>query len=467
MDRIRKLLSCEGMVPDQDRRGPLPGTREAYASTLRMAWPCMVESFLLCMVSFVDTMMVGVLGPHAISAVGITNQPKYILLAAIISLNMGVTAVTARRKGQEDQAGANRCMKQSGLVCLFLSLFLAAVGILFAQPLLVFAGADQVVLPEAMIYFRIISASLVANGLSLTINAAQRGVGKTRIAMVTNLTANGVNLVFNYLLINGVGPFPRWGVAGAAVATFLGNTAAFAMALCSLLRRSGYLSVFSKARWRPDRATMSSVGKVASSAFVEQVCLRLGFFLYAKIVAGLGMVAFAAHQICMNIINISFAVGDGLSVASSTLVGQSLGAERPDMGRLYGSIAQRVAFVISTGLFFLFIFGRFGLIGLFTDDAQVIAMGAPVMVVIAFTTHIQTSQVIKTGCLRGAGDTKFTAVMSLISITFVRPSLTWLLCYPVGLGLLGAWIGLFIDQTIRMVLTNRRFRSGKWALMKL
>lgn len=467
MELLHRLLSCEGMVPERDRQGPLPESRSAYASTLHMAWPCMVESFLVCMVSFVDTMMVGVLGPHAISAVGITNQPKYILLAAILSLNVGVTAVTARRKGQEDQAGANRCMKQSVLVCLVMSLCLALAGVLFARPLLVFAGADDVVLPDAVIYFQIVSASLLPNGLALTINAAQRGVGRTRIAMFSNLTANLVNIVFNYFLINGAGPFPKWGVAGAAVATFLGNVAAFVMALGSILRRKGYLSVFSRCSWRPDSATMSSVGKVASSAFVEQVCLRLGFFLYAKLVAGLGMVAFAAHQICMNIINISFAVGDGLSVASSALVGQSLGAGRPDMGKLYGSIAQRIAFVLSTALFFLFLFGRFGLLGLFTDDASVIAMGAPVMVVIAFTTHIQTSQVIKTGCLRGAGDTKFTAAMSLVSITCVRPGLTWLLCYPMDMGLLGAWIGLFIDQTIRMLLTAARFRSGKWALMKL
>lgn len=164
---------------------------------------------------------------------------------------------------------------------------------------------------------------------------------------------------------------------------------------------------------------MSSVLNVSSSAMVEQVFLRIGFFVYAKLVANLGTVSFATHQICMNILSISFAFGDGFSIAASSLVGQSLGAKRPDKAILYASINQRIALIASTILFIIFILGRRALIGLFSQDPAIIEQGAKLMVIIAFTTHAQTSQVIISGCLRGAGDTKFVAMTSLLSIAIV------------------------------------------------
>ena len=200
---------------------------------------------------------------------------------------------------------------------------------------------------------------------------------------------------------------------------------------------------------------------------VEQVFLRIGFFVYAKMVAALGTTAFATHQICMNILNLSFALGDGFSIAASSLVGQSLGAKRPDKAMLYASITQRLALIASTFLFLFFILGRNFLVGLFTTDASIIAQGSIIMIIIAFTTHVQTSQVIISGSLRGAGDTKYVALTSFISIGVVRPLLTWALCFPAGLGLVGAWFAVFIDQNMRLFINFLRFRTGKWTRIEL
>ncbi len=467
MNPITHIFSCEAMVKPGDRCGELPTTREGYFSMLSIAWPCMVEALLLCAVSFADTIMVGVLGHEAISAVGITTQPKYLMLSAIISLDVGVTAVVARRKGQEDRDGANRCMKQCLILCLLLATALTALGINFARPLIAFAGAEEAILDDATIYFQIVMMGHIFSSLTLTINAAQRGCGNTRISMTTNLAANLVNIFFNYLLINGIGPFPRLEVAGAAIATSLGSVVSFVLALASIFRRDSFVSVFTPVPWRFDRATLAGVNKVALSAMAEQVCLRVGFFAYAKIVASLGTLEFAVHQICMNIINITFAVGDGLGTALSTLVGQSLGRSRPDMGKLYSSLAQRVSFIICSFLAVFFFFGRFWLVSLFSTDPRVIALGGSVMVVIACIIHVQTSQIIMFGCLRGAGDTRFTAAVSLLSVSLIRPTLTWFLAFPMGLGLIGAWLALALDQIIRMATTVWRVGSGKWAQIKL
>ncbi len=467
MQALKKLFSTRYMLKEKDKVGEIPTSKEAYKKTFDLAWPSMTESVLVCLTGAVDTMMVGSISPQAISAVGITNQPKFILLALIFSLNVGITAVIARRKGEGNQDGANRCMKQSLIVATILAILLFAIGNLIAEPLLRFAGAGNDIIGDSVTYFRIIMVGIFFNSIGLAINAAQRGVGNTRISMTTNLTANIVNVIFNYFLINGACGLPKWGVMGAAVATALGNFIAFLMAVASILPKKRYLSLFSKAKWRFDRATMGSVSKVGFSACAEQVAMRIGFFLYAKIVAGLGTIPFATHQVCMSIMSISFGFGDGFSVASATLVGQSLGSKRPDMARIYASICQRIALVISTVLFVLFIVFRHEIVAMFTTDQTIIQEGAVLMIIMAFTTHAQTSQVIITGALRGAGDAMYVALTSLLSIGIVRPALTWLLCYPVGLGLPGAWIGVMLDQFMRLVINWSHFKKGKWTTIKL
>ena len=195
--------------------------------------------------------------------------------------------------------------------------------------------------------------------------------------------------------------------------------------------------------------------------------MRIGFFAYAKIVAGLGPTPYATHLICMNILNLSFCFGDGLSIAASALVGQNLGRQRSDLSILYGKVGQRIAFICSTFLFILFIAGRRELVWLFSKEEEIIVLGASIMVIMALSTHFQTSQVVLNGCLRGAGDSAFDAATSMISIAVIRPILTYILCYPAGFGLAGAWISLVVDQGFRFVAGFVRFKGGKWTKIRL
>ncbi len=467
LEKLKYLFSIESMVKPEQVEGELPTTKEAYRTAMGIAWPSMVESVLVNLIVAINTMMVGGLGTDAIAAVGITNQPRFILLALILSLNVGVTAVVARRKGAGDLRGANQCLKQCMKISAMLAFTISVLGFLLARPLVIFAGAEPEIVAPATRYFQILMIGMFFNCIGLTICAAQRGVGNTRVTMWTNVTANLVNIVFNFFLIEGRFFFPRLETDGSAIATILGNFVAFSMAARSITRRDGILNIFSDAPWKFDKKTVKSVLNVSSSAMVEQVFLRIGFFVYAKMVASLGTVAFATHQICNNILSLSFGFGDGFSVAASSLVGQSLGAKRPDKARIYASTLQRMALVVSTILFFVFLLGGRGIVGMFSSDPQVLASGAVIMVICAFTTHSQTSQVIITGSLRGAGDTKFVAVSSLISIAIIRPFLTWLFAFPVGWGVIGAWIAILVDQTMRLVINFIRFKHGKWTKIEL
>ncbi|MBQ7916116.1 MAG: MATE family efflux transporter [Firmicutes bacterium] len=324
---LTRFFSTKYMVKERDRLGDIPTSKEGYKRAINMAWPSIVEAVLMAMVNLVDTLMVSGLGEEAVAAVGIVGQPRMIVLSLIFSLNSGVIAVVARRKGQGDRDGANRCLKQCMMVCGLISITLATICTIFSEPLMRFAGANDDYLQDAMTYFRVIMLGIFFNAMSLTINAAQRGAGNTKISMRSNMTANIVNIILNYFLINGHWFFPKWGVFGAAVATSAGYVVAFCMSLYSVCHKSenSFLSIFSDAKWRWDKPTMGAVIKVSSGAIVEQLFMRVGFFSYAKIVAGLGTLAFATHQVCMNVMTISFGVGDGFNIASSALVGQSLG----------------------------------------------------------------------------------------------------------------------------------------------
>ncbi len=464
---IKNLFSVKSLIGKNETLGELPTEKEVYSEAFRISWPCTLETVLVGLVGSVDIMMVGSLGSGAIAAVGLTNQPKFILLALIRSLNVGVTAISARRKGENDYDGANRCLRQSIILSFAISMIMALLGYFYAGNILEFAGAGSDIIDDSVAYYKILMISIVFTSLSLTMNAAQRGIGKTRISMKTNVMANIFNLIFDYLLINGVLGFPKLGVKGAAIATVIGSVVAFLMSVKSLIVKDEFLELKLKSNWKFDRKTISTLFNISGSAAIEQIFMRIGFFSYAKIVASLGTVAFAVHQSCMNMIDISFYCGEGLGVAAASLVGQNLGAKRPDKAIIYGKANQRMSTIISVTLFFLFMFGRRFLISIFNNEPDVVALGSQVMMLIAVTTLVQTSQTVFMGCLRGAGDTKFVAGISIFSIAILRPFTAWLFVNPLQLGLMGAWISLSIDQLIRYLLGRMRFNSGKWTKIKV
>jgi putative MATE family efflux protein len=285
--------------------------------------------------------------------------------------------------------------------------------------------------------------------------------------MRTNVTANITNIIFNALLINGLFFFPELGVKGAAIATLIGNMASFGMSLYSLFEKNGYLRLNIKGMvfWRMDQ--LKTLAKVAVGASTEQLVLRVGFFIFAKVVADLGTAETATHTICMNIMLLSFASGDGLGVAASALMGQNLGKKRPDLATLYVKTGQRIGLAVSAFLVLFFVFGGSAVLRLFAEESDpnftyVMQTGGIIMYFIAFVSPGQISQVISSGALRGAGDTKYVAVTSMISLVIFRTFMAYVLCVYTPLGLFGAWSALIVDQYVRLLFAVYRFKSGKW-----
>ena len=462
-----KFFDCAGFVKPEFVQEPLPSNKSIIKRTVDIALPSTIEAVLISLIGAVDMMMVGTIGANAIASVGICNQPKFIILATILSLNVGVTVVVSHRKGEENRESANRTLAQAWMISAMIAAVLSTLGFIFAKPVVEFAGATSEYSDMAALYLRSIMIGNFFNSMSLTINAAQKGSGNTKIAMRTNVTANLVNVVFNFLLINGIGFFPKMGVLGAGIATSLGNFVAFVMSVISISHPGEFLHLKLKEHFKFDKKTLRDLFKIASSSFAEQVFLRIGFFLYSKTVAGLGMVAYATHNVCMQLMSLSFSFGEGLSVATSSLVGQSLGARRKDMAMIYSKLTQRLGNVIGLTLGMIMIIFRSQLIGLFTDDLTIIQTGSDIVFIIAATMFFQITQVVTYGCLRSAGDVKFTALLSLLSVTLVRPILTWVFVSPLSLGLFGAWISLFLDQLVRYFGSKWRHRQGRWVNIEI
>lgn len=437
--------------------------------TFQMAWPSVLESFFVALAGMVDSLMVSTIGAYAVAAVGLTTQPKFIGLAMFIAVNVAVSAIVARRKGQQDQKGANETLVMALAFITIMGVFVSFICVAFADPIIRLCGSAEDTHESAVAYFRIIMGGMMFNIISLTINAAQRGAGNTRIAMKTNVTANVLNMIGNYLLIGGNLGFPALGIHGAALATVFGTVVACGMSIASLFKKDGFISIFYmiKKKIRLRASALGGIFRIGSNIFLEQLLLRIGFMSTAVMAAKLGTDVFAAHQVGMNVMSLSFSFGDGMQVAAVALIGRSLGEERPDMAKLYGFICQRIGNTISLVLAVLYLLGGKAFFGLYFREPHIVAMGVQIMRIIVIVVMLQISQVIYMGCLRGAGDVRFTTMASTFSVTFVRTVSSYLLCYTLGLGMIGIWLGVVCDQLSRFLLTRWRFRSGVWTKVKI
>lgn len=450
-------------------KGFVTENRSYILEAFQMAWPAVLESFFVAFAGMVDSLMVSTIGAYAVAAVGLTTQPKFIALAMFLAINVAVSAIVARRKGQDDRYGANQTLLLALLLVVVAGTLVSLAGVCFADPLIRLCGSAEDTHESAVLYFRIIVGGMMFNIISLVINAAQRGAGRTRIAMKTNVTANLVNMAGNYLLIGGNFGFPALGIKGAALATVFGTVVACGMSIASILSKTSFVSIpyiFEK-KVKPAVDTLRTIVRIGSNIFVEQILMRIGFMSVAVMAAKLGTEAFAAHQVGMNVMSLSFSFGDGMQAAAVALIGRSLGEQNADMAKLYGRICQRMGNVISIVLAFVYILGGEGLYRLYFAEEHIVAMGVVIMRLIVVIVMLQIAQVIYMGCLRGAGDVFFTTLASTFSVTIIRPLASYLFCYALGLGLMGIWLGVLGDQISRFVLTNWRFRSGAWTKIKI
>ncbi|MCR4402571.1 MAG: MATE family efflux transporter [Firmicutes bacterium] len=428
----------------------------------RLAWPAISEMILHMFVWIVDTAMVGRLGAQALSAVGLGGNVYWTCTWICGAIGIGVQAMVARAVGAGDTRRAAFSAGQGLLAGFGLGAVLAG-GAMGAAPWVYrLAGFAQDVSVPGIEYMRIVGAGALLF-IPLQVGAAiLRGSGDTRTPLYVTLVTNSANLVGDYVLIFGVFGLPKLGVRGAALATLIAHVIGGLLTLGAVFRRNGRVRLRARDVLRVDACTLRTLVRLSVPAGVEEALMNGSRLLSSFIIATLGTAAFAANQVTVAAEALSFMPGYGFAMAAGILVGQSLGARRPDLAMQVGyrSLRHSVAVMGSVAVAFLAA-PRF-IIGVFTDDPEVIYTASVCLRIAAFEQIFIGITDTLCGSLRGAGDTRTALRITAAGTWLVRVPLVVVAVYLLHLGLPAVWAITCLDWAVRAVLAARHFRAGRW-----
>jgi putative MATE family efflux protein len=433
---------------------------------LRLALPAMGEQLLSMMVGIVDTFLVGHLGAASLAAVGLANQWVFMATMLFGAIATGSTALIARFIGARDPDQANEVLRQSILLGALIGLIATLLGLSFAQQAVALLGAEQDVIGLGTSYLRVVSSIFFFSTLMFIGNASLRGAGDTRTPLFVMLVVNGLNIVVAWTAINGPFGLPQLGVVGSALGAATGRLVGGLLVIGILLRGRANIQL-KLANLRPDWALIRRILRIGLPSGLEQLLFRTGHMVFARILAELGTVAYAANQVAMNGWSLSFMPGFGFALAATTLVGQSLGAKDPEGAQRRGYTAYRMGAALMGTIGLAFLLFPAQIVGFFTDDAQVIAIGTMPLRMVGLIQPLLAATMIFTGGLRGAGDTRWPMIVTGSSIWLVRLPLAYLFALVLDWGLPGAWGALALDLSLRGFLNFLRFRGGRWKTIEV
>jgi putative MATE family efflux protein len=447
-----------GMGPDELMSRPSSMRR----AVLWLAWPVVAELVLQTLTQMADMIMVGRLGAASVAAVGLSTQPLFLVQGLFMGLGVGTTALVARFIGANQKPRADEVTAQSLALTVVVAAALSVAGYAASPWIVRFMGAGPDVQTLALSYMRTLIPGLFMLMVNMTIGAALRGAGDTRFPMKVNTFVNISNLIGNYALIYGNLGFPAMGVTGAALATTLARSAGAVWLLWHALSGTGAVTARLGPKFRFDPGTIRRVLSVGLPASLERLSLSLGMVFYVRLVSSLGTAAYAAHAIAINAESISFMPGFAFAVSATTLVGQALGAGRPDVAQRAGWESWRITAVIM-GVMGLVLFAiPAQLMSLYVDDPEIIQMGASVLRIMAVAQIPMSAGFTVVGALRGAGDTRSVLYLTVFSIWCVRFAMAWFFVRILGLGLAGAWYAMALDWFVRAGMSIARFAGGRW-----
>jgi len=382
------------------------------------------------------------------------------------AVGTGATALVARMVGGQDLKNANRVVQQALLLAFLFGLLLTILIQVFAGQAMLLIGAQGETVELGISYLRIAGSVFALSSIMFVGNACLRGAGDTRTPLFVMGVVNVLNIAVAWTLINGAFGLPRMGVAGSAMGALAGRLVGGLLVLGILLKGRSGLSLRSQP-FRVDTTLIQRILRVGVPTGLEQLIIRSGMMLYARVVSSLGIVAYAAHQIAVNAESLSYMPGFGFAVAATTLVGQGLGAKDPERSEGDGMIAFYLGAALMTIMGICFILFPRSFISFFTNEEAVIAAGVRPLQLVGFAQPFLASSMIMSGALRGAGETRSPMLINGISIWTVRLPLSLLFTRALSLGLFGAWIAMVIDLAVRGTLMFARFRMGRWKTVEV
>lgn len=468
LDEIRVNAKAKSVVLDKETIDYIERHPHKLRSLiLRLALPAVAENVLATATQMADMIMVGRLGASAIAAVGLSNQPLFFIQGLFMGIGVGTTAIVARLYGASRKPEADHVAQQSLIFTFLLSAILCSIWYGLVPQVISFMGAKEDAIPLAISYMRTLVPGLFLLTLNIAMSSALRGAGDTRSPMIANTSINLINIFGNYVLIFGHLGLPAMGVAGAALSTTISRGIGTAILLYIMSGGRGVLQLRLSDGLKPDGPTLSRVLKVGLPTAAERVSLSLGITFYTRIVASLGTVTYAAHQIALNAEQISYMPGFGFATAATALVGQALGAGNKKMAEKSGWNAWKMSAWLSGVMGLVLLILPEKLMGLYVSDPEIIRMGALSLRIMGIAQVPMSAGFTIVGALRGAGDTRAVLKMTLISVWGVRLIGTWFAVQVLHLGLMGAWLVMALDWCTRAAVALIRWKSGHWKHRKV
>ena len=459
--------------------------RPPWRIVVRLAWPVLVQQFLILSVGLYDQFLAGNNPPPGSTelvdyqaAQANANYIAWFLSSFTTLVSVGGTALVARLVGAGDRAGAVRATNQSVLLAVLFGL-LGTPFVLAVLPAGVHAlGLTGDTAETAVRFLQPILALITCQLVAQAGIACLVGAGDTRTGPVVLSGVALLNIPLAWVCFHGLGPIPGLGFFGIGVGTALSHTVG-CLAVLAVLVRGRYGLRLRPRLLAPDLGLLYRLLRVSVPASVDSLSIGLCQLWFLSLVNDLGKVAAAAHGIVIRCEGLGYMSGQAFAVAASALVGQNLGARRPGAAAHAAWVALGVGCAVMTVMGVVFFAFAPGMIGFFTLDDRIVEAGVPVLRLVAFAMPPLSAIIVLTGALRGAGDTRYPILLTWIGFLAVRIPLAYLLTRsvvdlgPAGvvhgfdLGLIGAWIAMFADLLVRGVLFFARFLSGRWKAIRV
>ena len=416
---------------------------------LKIGIPAMLDSLVAVIIAAIDTRMISVLGAGAVSAVSFTTQPKLIIFSVFFALGATTSIFVAQAYGKEDPEEANKCFHMILRATVILSVFLGVLTGVLARPIMHLCNRQADTVEMSVTFFRIIMTGMIFQNLSVILNSALRGIGKTGISLYSGIAMGVVDILLNYLLIEGHLGSPRKDVAGDAVATVCGTLAACIFSAVFLARTSGFLHLNGVLSDRKKDAELAGkVREKAAGIVSENILTRVGFLLSSIILSTLDSRLTAVYYVAMILLNYSFAFGDGLQTAALTLVGRSIGAEDYDGVRNYSRQCRVLGLGLSAALSCIYILRAESFFGRYFSDRDAVELGMRFAYVAAALTFLQILRLVNVGTMRGIGDVKAPLVIATVCVMLINPGMSYLLTVILSYGIWGIWQASLISQGV-------------------
>ena len=448
-------------------RDAIRGTNADYTriplrrAVFLLAVPMVLELVLESTFAVVDIFFVAKLGASAVATVGLTESYLFLLYSLAMGLAMAVTAVIARRVGEGKQEEAAVTAVQAIIVALLVSLLPAIIGIACARELLQLMGADAWAIEHGYRYTQWMLGGNAVIMLLFVINAIFRGAGDAAIAMRVLWVANGLNILLDPLLIFGWGPVPAMGIEGAAIATNIGRGVGVSMQLWILFRGGQHIRVLgSQLAWRG--AVLWNIVRTSLGGVGQMLVAMTSWIFLMRILASIGSEAVAGATIAIRVMMFTMMPAWGMSNAAATLVGQNLGAQRPE--RAEASVWQigwyNMGYLVLVAVLF-FLFPR-AILGIFSAGPNVIAIGAEWLRILSYSLFVYGWWMVSVQAFNGAGDTTTPTWINVVFFWLIQIPLAWYLALHLDLRETGVFWAVFVSETSVGLFTLWLFSRGRW-----